>query len=138
MYIYQPWFLIVVIVCVVGTYNNDVLCADCQQGTYNSQLNQTLCDPCPSNSTTMRQGATSIDACGEFSDFSTLSCNGRNCSIPRNHWVIYVYQNGNYGGIYSQSSISKIQSCNIHITCTRIFTLKLQICRTIIDVSISD
>lgn len=66
---YEPWFLMVVTVCVVGTYYNGILCDDCQQGTYSSQLNQTLCDPCPSNSTTMRRGATSIDDCGEFSDF---------------------------------------------------------------------
>ena len=49
-----------------GFYASGMACLPCDKGFFNNQLNQTTCDPCPGNQTTMTTASTSQDQCGIF------------------------------------------------------------------------
>ena len=53
-------------VCMEGFYASGITCLPCDKGSFNNQLNETTCDPCPGNQTTMATGSPSQDQCGNF------------------------------------------------------------------------
>ena len=63
----------VVPVCMEGFYDNGMTCLLCDRGSFNNQLNQTTCDSCPGNQTTMATGSTSQDHCGILFNFYNKS-----------------------------------------------------------------
>ena len=63
----------VVPVCMEGFYTSGMTCLLCDRGSFNNQLNQTTCDSCPGNQTTMAMGSTLQDHCGILFDFYNKS-----------------------------------------------------------------
>ena len=65
--------MFVVPVCMEGFYASGMTCLLCDRGSFNNQLNQTTCDSCPGNQTTMATGSTSQDHCGTLLNFYNKS-----------------------------------------------------------------